>query len=1045
LIYSIAADAQFKLFFCGFFVFYQLLISRYFENISPCICEITVGFASIVKLTAMKLSLSCLLMLLVFSLSGNAQMPVLKIKTANAKQEAVSLQKLNIDVQITGNIAKTLMTMTFYNNSDKVLEGELTFPMPEGVTISRYALDINGKMREAVPVEKTKATEVFESVERRRVDPGLLEKVEGNNFRTRIYPMPAKGKRTIIIGYEEELKFDKNNTLRYHLPLDYNQAIADFTLKTTVFESLVKPELVEQPDGSFSFKNVGNTYLAEMKESNYQPQKGITINLPKLTNMPEVQMQKASSGYYFLVNVYPKEQSRPRVLSNQLGLIWDCSLSGLQRDLKKELALLDLIIKQKQNLTINLGLLNNTFKNGGSFVIANGDWTFLKKRLESIIYDGGTNFSSINQRALIGNEYIFFTDGLSTFGKNTVFLNKPIHTINSSSKADYSTLKYISLKSGGESINLNNTNVENAFKQLNEEQLQYLGIKNSGEVRQTYPSMHVNVTGHLAVAGILSQYSTNIVLQFGYGNTVVSEQTVRLDPTAQSLSTIDVSRIWAQKKIAEMDIQYEINKVEISQLSKQFGIVTRNTSLIVLENVDDYLRYDIVPPAELRQQYDAVIKQRKADILEKKTDLLNDAVAMSKVLKTWWNTDFSRPPKNDQVKFPSPVVVGDGAAAAEPVTVGNPASANRREAQQAQEVMLRRREAEASKTEDNKLESVRLYGYSSPATVNQALQGSVPGLSVSYSSTKVVEQAVIIVPEYKSDKDYMKSLTGTPNEAYEKYLTIRPQYLSTPTFYFDVANWFYQQADSTRALTILSNIADLDLENADLFKVLAYKLKQTKEYRSELFVTEKILQWRPMDAQSYRDYALALADNGAYQQALDNLYKVLTQSYNSQSADRDDGIEEIIIAEINNLIAKYGSLLNTKGIDKRLIQTLPVDIRVVLNWNKNDTDIDLWLTDPKGEKCYYSNQSTAIGGRISNDFTDGYGPEQFMLKKAIKGSYKIEVDYYGDRQVSIGGPTTVTAEIYTRYSTGRQERKIIILPLEEGNKNKGHLIGEFKF
>ncbi|WP_316770083.1 VIT domain-containing protein [Pedobacter frigiditerrae] len=1003
----------------------------------------------------MKLSLFCLFTLLIFSLVGNAQMPVLKVKTTNAQQEAVKLQKLNIDVQITGNIAKTLMTMTFYNNSDKVLEGELTFPMPEGVTISCYALDINGKMREAVPVEKAKATEVFESIERRRVDPGLLEKVEGNNFRTRIYPMPAKGKRTIIVGYEEELKFQKNNVLQYHLPLDYNQIIADFTLKTTVFESLVQPELAEQPDGSFSFKNTGNTYLAEMKRTNYQPQKAITINLPKRADMPEVQMQKASSGYYFLVNVFPQEQSRPRVLSNQIGIIWDCSLSGLQRDLKKELELLDLLIKQKQNLTINLGLLNNTFKNGGSFIITNGDWTSLKKRLENIIYDGGTNFSSINQRALIGNEYIFFTDGLSTFGKNTVLLTKPIHTVNSSNKADYSTLKYISLKSGGEFINLNNTKVEVAFKQLSEEQLQYLGIKNSGEVRQTYPSMHVNVTGHLAVAGILSQYSTNVIFQFGYGNTVVSEQTVRLDPNAQALSSIDVSRIWAQKKIAEMDIQYEINKVQISQLSKQFGIVTRNTSLIVLESVDDYLRYDIVPPAELRAQYDAVLKQRRADMLERKTDLMKDAIEMSKTLKTWWNTEFSnRPAKNDQQKFPRPVPVGDSATAYnEVVVVQNQGNANRMANQQAQEVVLRRREAEsqASKTADDKVGSAVLYGYSSPVPISSALQGRVAGVSVntssstSYSEAKMVEKAVIIVPEFKSDKDYMKSLTGTPKEAYEKYLTIRPQYLSTPTFYFDVANWFYQQADSTRALTILSNIADLDLENADLFKVLAYKLKQTKAYKAELFVTEKILQWRPMDAQSYRDYALALADNGAYQQALDNLYKVLTQSYNTQTSDRDDGIEEIIIAEINNLIAKYSSLLNTKGVDKRLIQPLPVDIRVVLNWNKNDTDIDLWLTDPKGEKCYYSNQSTAIGGRISNDFTDGYGPEQFMLKKAIKGSYKIEVDYYGDRQITIGGPTTVTAEIYTRYATGKQEREIIILPLEERNENKGHLIGEFRF
>jgi len=308
----------------------------------------------------------------------------------------------------------------------------------------------------------------------------------------------------------------------------------------------------------------------------------------------------------------------------------------------------------------------------------------------------------------------------------------------------------------------------------------------------------------------------------------------------------------------------------------------------------------------------------------------------------------------------------------------------------------------------------------------------------------VETQPTIVIPEFKSDKDYMKNLVGNPDSAYRAYIKLRPNYITTPMFYFDVANWFYQQKDSVRALTILSSIADLDLENADLYKTLAYKLKQTGNYDSEIFITEKVLQWRPMDAQSYRDYALALADAGQYQKALNNLYKVLTQSYNSQIADRDQGIEEIIISEINNLIAKYGNKLNTKGIDKRLIQPLPVDVRVVLNWNKNDTDIDLWLTDPTGEKGYYGNPKTKIGGRISNDFTSGYGPEQFMLKKAMKGKYKIEVNYYGDRQINISGPTTVTAEIYTRYATGKQQRKVIVLPMAADNRS-GNLVGEFNF
>ena len=1015
------------------------------------------------KPTIMKLSKILIIALSLFISSFlHAQMPVLKVQRAESNQQndAVKLKKLTIDVQITGNIATTVMTMTFYNNSNRILEGELTFPMPEGVSISRYALDINGKMREAVPVEKAKATEVFESIERRRVDPGLLEKVEGNNFRTRIYPMPANGSRTIIVGYEEELNFNNANALTYHLPLDYNQPIETFALKTTVFESILKPELGEQPDGSFNLKVNGNTYVGEINKTDYQPKKGLTINLPKRNDLPEVQMQKASNGYYFLVNVFPKSESRPRQWSNQIGLIWDTSLSGLQRDTKKELELLDLIIKQKQNLTIQLGLLNNGFKNSGTFIISKGNWDDLKKKLENIVYDGGTNFGSVNTQSFQADEYIFFSDGLSTFGRNSIALNKPVHTINTSLKADYSTLKYISLKTGGQFVNLNAISTNDAFKQLGQENLQFLGIKNGSDVRQTYPSMHVKVNGHFSLAGILTGLNTDFVLQFGYGNTVTSEQHIQLNATEHALSSIDVSRVWAQKKISEMDIQYEANKADISVLSKQFGIVTRNTSLIVLENLDDYLRYDIAPPAELRQAYDAVLKQRRVDFQERKTDLLNAAVTMTKDLKNWWNTDFSYKepikskndypiPVRDAIDAP-PVVTQNISATPPPRPAGTPPAPPRVERAKESETKDKLNEvvvvAYAAQAKRMETASATTIVRSQSISANSALQGRVAGVSIQNKSTttNVETQPTIVIPEFKSDKDYMKNLVGNPDSAYRAYIKMRPNYINTPMFYFDVANWFYQQKDSVRALTILSSIADLDLENADLYKTLAYKLKQTGNYDSEIFITEKVLQWRPMDAQSYRDYALALADAGQYQKALNNLYKVLTQSYNSQIADRDQGIEEIIISEINNLIAKYGNKLNTKGIDKRLIQPLPVDVRVVLNWNKNDTDIDLWLTDPTGEKGYYGNPKTKIGGRISNDFTSGYGPEQFMLKKAMKGKYKIEVNYYGDRQINISGPTTVTAEIYTRYATGKQQRKVIVLPMAADNRN-GNLVGEFNF
>jgi len=957
---------------------------------------------------------------------SKAQTPQIKVlETKNlSEQKAVSLKSLHIEVQVYGNIATTVMTMSFMNTSSSILEGELTFPMPEGVSISGYALDINGKLREAVPVEKARATEVFESIEHRRVDPGLLEKVEGNNFRTRIYPFPAGGSRTVKISYEEELHFSAQQQLSYHLPLDYKNSIPEFSLKVSVLESSEQPLLAEQPDGSFSFKNKDKAFIAEMQRKDFLPVHGLVVNLPVSGDQTHALMQKAGQSYYFLTNLLVKAPSRPHRWSNQIGLIWDVSLSGLKRDVKKELTLLDVLIKEKKNLTIQLGLLNNTFTNAGVFVIKNGNWKELRAKLTDLVYDGGTDYSKINSNVLKADEYLFFTDGFSGFGHAAVSLTKPVYTVNSSLAADFSTLKYISAKTGGQFINLNFLSAESALQQISKDEMQFIGIRNNPGISEVYPALPVRINGYLSVAGIAASGSENLVLQFGYGNEVVLERKVNLNAASQSAGVIDVSKIWAQKKLSDMDIYYEQHKEKISELGKQFGLVTRNTSLLVLESADDYIRYGIEPPDELKAEYARGTKGRMLDKEERKNGLMTEAVAMAAELKNWWNKVFKAEkifPKPDQKisAFIRPQVVHETRLPA--VTEIQKRSAVRRERSGSNEVL-----------------SEAVFTSSAPLS---NLSGKISGVT---ARQPVAEQPVIIIPEFKSDKEYMKKITGNAENAYQQYLFIRKEYQNTPSFYLDVSNWFQQHKDADRALMILSNLTELELENAEIYKTLTYKLRETGHVQTELFTSRKVLEWRPMDAQSYRDYALALADCGQYQNALDTLYTVLNQSYSLDNAQRDHGIEEIILAEINNLISLHRKKLNSSKIDKRVIFNFPVDVRVVMNWNKKDTDIDLWVTDPNGEKCFYNNQRTKAGGRISDDFTSGYGPEQFMIKKAIKGRYKIEVNYYGDQQLSISGPTTVMAEIYTHYGSPDQERKIIALQLS-GQQRGGVFIGEFTF
>jgi len=201
-----------------------------------------------------------------------------------------------------------------------------------------------------------------------------------------------------------------------------------------------------------------------------------------------------------------------------------------------------------------------------------------------------------------------------------------------------------------------------------------------------------------------------------------------------------------------------------------------------------------------------------------------------------------------------------------------------------------------------------------------------------------------------------------------------------------------------------------------------------------------------MEPQSHRDYALALADDGETQAALDSLYGLLTKTYSANIRDRSRGIAEVTITEINRLIAKHPNL-NKSKIYKPLLIDIPVDVRVVINWNMNSTDIDLHVVDPTGEECYYGHRKTRIGGRISPDVTNGYGPEQFLLKNAVKGKYKVYVDYFGDRQVTNDGPSTIMAEVYIKYADKTEQRKVVCLQMSNARRNRDGnvLVAEFTF
>ncbi|MBT7925326.1 MAG: hypothetical protein HN627_13815, partial [Opitutae bacterium] len=256
-----------------------------------------------------------------------------------SKYVPLRMDELTIDVKVVANLAVTTISMNFHNDLNRVLEGRLNFPLGEGQTVSRFAMTVNGKLREGVVVEKAKGRQVFETIVRRGIDPGLLEWTKGNVFKARVYPIPAKGDKKIVIAYEQELK-DAGKGFLYSLPLHFKAKVDRFHLRAEVFKQEVAPDLGSNELANLRFEKWNESFLAETKKANYLPNQSLAFLLPKQADRQRIFVEEQDGKTYFYLPTNPKVIRKSKTLPKKIGLIWDASASARNRNLEKELAVL---------------------------------------------------------------------------------------------------------------------------------------------------------------------------------------------------------------------------------------------------------------------------------------------------------------------------------------------------------------------------------------------------------------------------------------------------------------------------------------------------------------------------------------------------------------------------------------------------------------------------------------------------------------------------------------------------------------------------------
>jgi DNA-directed RNA polymerase specialized sigma24 family protein/tetratricopeptide (TPR) repeat protein len=154
------------------------------------------------------------------------------------REHPLRLAKHKVTVRILGPVARTEIDESFANDGGDTLEGNYRFPLPADAQLERLALEVDGVLQEGAFVDRERAAAIWRGVIHHATpqapkpkeemvwvpgpwrDPALLEWQRGGRFELRIFPIPPRQARRVIVAYTQNIA-PQGNDRRYVYPLPH--------------------------------------------------------------------------------------------------------------------------------------------------------------------------------------------------------------------------------------------------------------------------------------------------------------------------------------------------------------------------------------------------------------------------------------------------------------------------------------------------------------------------------------------------------------------------------------------------------------------------------------------------------------------------------------------------------------------------------------------------------------------------------------------------------------------------------------------------------
>lgn len=138
--------------------------------------------------------------------------------TRHGKYAPAPLVATEVEIDVSGNVARAMVKQYFVNPTKDWLEGRYVFPLPENSAVSKMKLVVGERVIEAKIAERMAARKAYAAAKRQGRRAALVEQHRPNIFSNNVANIPPGGRIAVQLHYTQQLDYDRGRfSLRFPL------------------------------------------------------------------------------------------------------------------------------------------------------------------------------------------------------------------------------------------------------------------------------------------------------------------------------------------------------------------------------------------------------------------------------------------------------------------------------------------------------------------------------------------------------------------------------------------------------------------------------------------------------------------------------------------------------------------------------------------------------------------------------------------------------------------------------------------------------------